>query len=139
MAAMNRNSLRIFYLRALSDEDPVTAQYYFQKMQEFDEALRLYGPAAAKATLPKIRIRRAGGRLALMRKYLDALKAGNDGLAQRIQRRIAARDKSGLTDSVDAPAEVLMGDIPMSFFRAKDLPAHVAAEYRNRMSGRRSR
>lgn len=95
---MSRSTLRTFYLRALADEDPITASYYFQKMQEYDEALRLYGKATAKATLPAIRVRRKGGRMALNQRYLAALKAGDTAKASELQRRIAARDKSGMLD-----------------------------------------
>lgn len=144
-AKMTRSTLRTFYLRALADEDPVTAQYYFQKIQEYDEALRLYGIEAAKATLPKIRVRRAGGRMALMKRYLDALKAGDDELAQRLHRKIAARDKSGLMDDrQDRTGLPLMdtrgaelGDVPAVFFKAKDLPKHIVDEYRALLAGLR--
>lgn len=147
MAKMTRATLRTFYLRALADEDPVTAQYYFQKMQEYDEALRLYGIGAAKATLPKVRVRRAGGRMALMKRYLAALKDGDDELAQALMRRIAARDKSGLMDDrqdTDRSGLPLMdmrgahlGDVPEGFFKAKDLPKRIMDEYRAVLAGLR--
>lgn len=98
-AKMSRTSLRTFYLRALADEDPITAQYYFQKMQEYDEALHLYGKAAARATLPSVRVRRKSGRMDLSARYLDALKAGDTARADQLARKIATRDKSGLSDS----------------------------------------
>lgn len=142
MAKMSRTTLRTFYLRALADEDPVTAQYYFQKMQEYDEALRLYGIDAAKAALPKTRVRRSGGRLALMKRYLAALKDGDSDTALALQRKIATRDKSGLADGVEVPTMELpkgvqMGDVPEGFFKAKDLPKSVAAEYRAILAGLR--
>jgi hypothetical protein len=102
--------LKTFYLRALADEDPITASYFFQKMQEYDEALRLYGKAAAKATLPAVRVRRKGGRMALNQRYLAALKAGEVEKAAELQRRIASRDKSGMLDhKVDEFHQLLNG------------------------------
>ena len=117
---MSRASLRTFYLRALADADPVTAQYYFQKMQAYDEAFRLYGLEAAKATLPKTRVRRKAGRLALQKAYLDALKAGDTEKADALAAKIATRDRSGMQDD-----------------KRYDLPDHVLAEFDAVLAGLR--
>lgn len=103
-AKISRNSLRSYYLRALADEDAVSAQFFFQKMQEYDLALIARGKAAARETLPGMQVLRKGGRLALNKRYLKALRAGDSEEAAALLRRVATRDKSGLAD--DAPASL---------------------------------
>jgi hypothetical protein len=136
---MSRHTLKQFYLRALADEDPVAAQYYFQKMQAYDEALALYGKEAAQALLPKVRVRRKGGRLALNRQYLDALKAGDSEKAAAILNKIATRDRSGMADAVEpTPEPVLMGDVPRGFWGSRDaLPQHIKDEFARLFKGLR--
>jgi hypothetical protein len=90
--------MRTYYLIAMRKGDLTTAQYYWQKIQDYDEALRLLGKEAAKMTLPTRRARRSGGRVDLSQQYLDAVRAGDDELAAKLQRRIANRDKSGMVD-----------------------------------------
>lgn len=108
-AKISRSGLRSYYLRALAGEDAIAAQFFFQKMQEYDEALRLHGKKAARATLPTMRIRRKGSRLNLGQQYLDALKAGELELASKLQKKIATRDRSGMLDSAPRSlADVLM-------------------------------
>jgi hypothetical protein len=91
--------------------DLTTGQYYFQKIQDYDEAMRLLGKEAAQATLPTVRVRRAGGRVDLSQKYLDAVRDGDEELAAKLQRRIHARDRSGMVDHLVNEFHVLLASL----------------------------
>lgn len=93
-----RSSLRTYYLIAMRRGDLTTAQYYFHKIHDYDEAMRLLGKEAAQETLPTVRARRKGGRVDLSQQYLDAVRDGDEELAAKLQRRIYARDRSGMVD-----------------------------------------
>lgn len=107
-ARITRQQLKQYYLRAMTAGDPLVADFYFQHMKDYDAAFKEFGKKAARATLPRQRARRKSGRLDLNAKYLAAIKAGDVEGAAKIQRRIATRDKSGMTDDAKHVERVLM-------------------------------